>query len=128
MRFWGVEIMGYSKALVACVLFLSASSNGFAQAPVVEASGPTQQQLERMAQAMKECRLETNKMISGLENDPRVKKGEATYHLDGPSGVQVHVDKTTFADFYLASCYQDKLAGDPELNQTNYVADGTPIS
>ncbi len=120
--------MGYLKAVIASGFFLTTPSMAYAQAPSKGESGPTQTQLERMAEAMRQCRLETNKMISALENDPSVKKGEAIYHLDAPNGVQVFVDKTTFADFYLASCYQDKLAADPELNQTNFVADGTPIT
>lgn len=124
----GSSIMGYTHRVLASAFFLATPLLSYAQAPVVEESGPSQKQLEKMAQSMKECRLETNKVMAALDNDARTKKSGAIYHLDAPNGVQVFVDKATFADFYLASCYQDKLAADTELNQSNYVADGTPIS
>lgn len=112
-------------ATIACLGVPAA----FAETPQSEVEGPTQTQMEHMVYAMKTCRAETNAFIAATEQDAKQRKdGPAQYHVDGPKGVSIAVDKSTFSDFYLASCYQRMLAEDPIMQNQTFVSDGAPIS
>lgn len=129
MGTWGRVVMNKILTLTASVTLLLASPAVFAEAPTAEAEGPTQTQMEHMVYAMKECRAETNAFIVATEQDAQKRKeGPAQYHVDGPKGVSIVVDKVTFSDFYLASCYQRMLAQDPIMQDATFVADTTPIA
>lgn len=125
----GRLVMKKVSVFVATVLFLGTSSVESAGASPPVAEGPTQTQLEHMVSAMKTCRTETSTIISAIEQDAKERKnGPALYHVDGPKNVQVVVDKVTFSDFYLASCYQRMLAEDPVMQDQTFVSDGSPIT
>lgn len=120
--------MGYSKTVIACLLFLTMPSAAVAAETPLKQEGPTQQQLERVKQITEDCRRNTNNIVALLEEEAKKKNGLSVYHFDGGIGVQVMVSKDTFADFLMISCYEQSVAADPVLSGSSVSAENVPTA